>query len=365
MEFINLRAQYQAYKNEIDDAVHSVFDSASFIMGKEVEILERNLAAFTGSQYAISCSSGTDALLLALMALDIKPDDEVITTPFTFIATAEVIALLGAKPRFADIKEDDCNIDSNAIERLITPKTKAIIPVSLYGYCADFDEINAIAAQYNLSVIEDGCQSFGATYKGRKSCNLSDVGTTSFFPSKPLGCYGDGGALFTNDDLLAKRVKALRNHGQSARYEHSLVGINGRLDSVQAAILNVKLRHFDDELKRREVLRRRYDDALKEVSGVELLKLKGDRASVTAQYSIRVQNRGAMAAKLGERSIPTAVHYPKPLHLQKAFAALGYNRGDFPVSEKIADEIISLPFSPFLTEAEQEIVIDAVKAAVC
>jgi UDP-2-acetamido-2-deoxy-ribo-hexuluronate aminotransferase len=365
MEFINLKAQYQAYKSEIDSAVRAVFGSASFIMGGEVEALEQNLAAFTGSKYAVSCSSGTDALLLALMALDIKPGDEVITTPFTFIATAEVISLLGAKVRFADIKEDDCNIDPNEIEELIEPKTRAIIPVSLYGYCADFDEINAIAAKRNISVIEDGCQSFGATYKGRMSCNLSDVGTTSFFPSKPLGCYGDGGALFTNNPIVAERVRALRNHGQSARYEHSLVGINGRLDSVQAAILNVKLRHFDDELRRREVLRKRYDDAFKKVSSVRLLKLKEDRFSVTAQYSIRIQNREAAAAKLRDRSIPTAVHYPKPLHLQKAFKTLGYGKGDFPVSEKIAGEIISLPFSPFITEAEQESVISAVKAAVC
>lgn len=366
MEFINLKAQYAAYKDEIDGAVQRVCADAAFIMGGEVAELESSLAKYTGAAHAISCSSGTDALVLALMALGIRRGDEVITSPFTFIATAEAIALVGATTVFADISLSDCNIDAALIERAITPKTKAIMPVSLYGQCADMDTINAIAARHNLAVIEDGCQSFGALYRGKKSGNVSTIGTTSFFPSKPLGCYGDGGAIFTSDDELAARLAMLRNHGQSARYEHKVVGINGRLDAIQAAILNVKLRHFDAELSRRAELRMRYDRLLAK-GGVTVV---GEAAkSVTAQYSVRVKNRDRVAALLNAKGVPTAVHYPKPLHLQEAFATLGYTRGDFPLSEQAADEVLSLPFSPFLTEAEQDAVAhaldEAIKEAAC
>ena len=240
--FIDLQAQYQAYKIEIDEAIQNVLSSSQYIMGPELKKLEDGLASYTGSKHAIACSSGTDALLIALMAMNIQPGDEVITTPFTFIATAEVVSLIGAIPVFVDVVPDTFNIDASKIEEKITAKTKAIIPVSLYGQTADMDEINTIASKYNLIVIEDGSQSFGATYKGKKSCNLSDFGCTSFFPSKPLGCYGDGGALFTNDDTLAEKSRMILAHGSRVRYQHEIIGINGRLDAIQAAVLNVKLK---------------------------------------------------------------------------------------------------------------------------
>jgi UDP-2-acetamido-2-deoxy-ribo-hexuluronate aminotransferase len=329
-------------------------------MGKEVDALEAELAAYTGSKHAISCASGTDALLLALMALDIKAGDEVITTPFTFIATAEVIALLGAKPVFVDIDEQTYNIDPSKIEAAITPKTKAIMPVSLYGQCADMDEINAIAAKHNITVIEDAAQSFGAEYKGKKSCNLSKIGCTSFFPSKPLGCYGDGGAVFTNDDELAKKIASIRIHGQTERYVHKYVGINGRLDAVQAAVLRVKLPYFDAEVKKRLELGARYIELLKDIDLITPFT-KSDRTNVYGQFSVCVKNRDEVMKKLGELGVPTAVHYPKPLHLQECFASLGYKNGDFPVCEKVSNEIMSLPFSAFLSESEQDEVAAALK----
>lgn len=363
MEFINLKAQYAAYKAEIDERVLSVFGSAAFIMGKEVEELEAAMSAYTGAKHAVSCASGTDALLLALMALDIGAGDEVITTPFTFIATAEVIALLGAKPVFVDIDEATYNIAPSKIEAAITDRTKAIIPVSLYGQCADMDEINAIAEKHGITVIEDAAQSFGAEYKGKKSCNLSRIGCTSFFPSKPLGCYGDGGAIFTSDDAVAAKLKSLRNHGQGERYMHKYVGINGRLDAVQAAVLNVKLKYFDAELQKRAELAANYASLL---AGADLIlpTVKEDRTSVYGQYSVRVKNRESVIAKLSDAKVPTAVHYPRPLHLQECFSYLGQGVGSFEVSEKVSNEIMSLPFSPFLTAEEQESVATALKAAV-
>ncbi|MBN2894364.1 MAG: DegT/DnrJ/EryC1/StrS family aminotransferase [Campylobacterales bacterium] len=362
INFIDLQAQYRAYKEEIDREILEVCESAQFIGGPKIAQLEKSLAEYTDAAHAIACSSGTDALLLALMALEIKPGDEVITTPFTFIATAEVIAFLGAKSVFVDIEEKSYNIDSHKIEAAITERTKAIIPVSLYGQCADMDAINAIAAKHGLSVIEDACQSFGASYKGKKSCNLSTIGCTSFFPSKPLGCYGDGGAIFTNDDALAQKMRMLLNHGQNARYKHRYIGINGRLDAIQAAVLNVKLKHFDDELALRQKIAARYDDGLFTCNNVTTPYVKADRDSVYAQYSIRVQDRDNVAAALSARGIPTAVHYPMALHLQEAFAPLGYKAGDFPISEKISEEIMSLPMSPFLSHEDQEQIIAALKA---
>ncbi len=360
INFIDLKAQYQAYKDEIDKEVLEVMVSAQFIGGEKLGTLERDLAAYTGAAHAIGCSSGTDALLLALMALEIGPEDEVITTPFTFIATAEVIALLGAKAVFVDIDAQTYNIDPTFIEAAITDKTKAILPVSLYGQCADMDAINAIAAAYNLPVIEDGCQSFGATYKGKKSCNLSTIGCTSFFPSKPLGAYGDGGAVFTSDDTLAEKIRMLLNHGQNERYKHKLIGINGRLDAIQAAVLNVKLAHFDTEVAKREEIGEQYTVLLKE-SGVITPAIAEDSHSVYAQYSIRTTDREALSSHLQSKGIPVAVHYPMPLHLQEAFAYLDYQKGDFPLSEKISDEIMSLPMSPYLTPEQQEYIISAIK----
>ncbi len=360
INFIDLKAQYKEYQTEIDSEVLEVFSSAQFIGGEKLNKLENSLVTYTGAKHAIGCSSGTDALILSLMALDIGAGDEVITTPFTFIATAEVIAFLGAKSVFVDIDEDTYNIDPSLIEDAITDRTKAIIPVSLYGQCADMDAINAIAAKHEIPVIEDACQSFGATYHGKKSCNLSTIGCTSFFPSKPLGAYGDGGAIFTNDEEIAQKIRMLLNHGQNERYKHKFIGMNGRLDAVQAAVLNVKLKHFDKETIAREHIGARYSDLLEDV-GVITPKIAEGNVSVFAQYSIRVKDREAMIAKLGEKEIPTAVHYPVPLHLQEAFSPLGYKKGDFPVSEEVSTQIMSLPMSPYLTEAQQDFIVEAIK----
>lgn len=359
--FIDLKSQYEMYKEEINKEVLEVLSSAQFIMGPQVTKLEESLAAYTGAKYAYACSSGTDALLLALMAIDIQPDDEIITTPFTFIATAETIALLKAKPVFVDIDETTYNIDPKLIEAKITPRTKAIMPVSLYGQCADMDAINAIAQKHNLIVIEDACQSFGAEYKGKKSCNVSHIACTSFFPSKPLGCYGDGGAIFCSDDALAAKIKSLLNHGQGKRYEHKYIGINGRLDALQAAVLNVKMNHFDAEVTKRIEVGQRYSALLADAD-VITPKVMSDRNSMYAQYSIRVKNRESMMQKLNDKGVPTAVHYPIPLHLQEALAYLGYKKGDFPISEQVGCEIMSLPMSPFLTQEQQDFVVNAIKA---
>lgn len=359
--FIDLKSQYEAYKEEMNKEVLDVLSSTQFIMGPQVTKLEENLAAYTGAKCAYACSSGTDALLLALMAIDIQPDDEIITTPFTFIATAETMALLKAKPVFVDIDETTYNIDPRLIEAKITPKTKAIMPVSLYGQCADMDAINAIAQKHNLVVIEDACQSFGAEYKGKKSCNLSTIGCTSFFPSKPLGCYGDGGAIFCSDDDLAAKIKSLLNHGQGKRYEHKYIGINGRLDALQAAILNVKMNHFDDEVQKRIAIGNRYSALLADAD-VITPKVMDDRNSMYAQYSIRVKNRESFMQKLNDAGVPTAVHYPIPLHLQEALAYLGYKKGDFPISEQVGTEIMSLPMSPFLTQEHQDFIVKTIKA---
>ncbi len=360
INFIDLQAQYQEYKAEIDKEVGEVFASAGFIGGPKLDSLEKNLATYTGVKHAIGCSSGTDALLLALMALDIKAGDEIITTPFTFIATAEVIAFLGAKPVFVDIDEKTYNIDPSKIEALITKNTKAIMPVSLYGQCADMDALNAIANKHNLVVIEDACQSFGAEYKGKKSCALSTIGCTSFFPSKPLGAYGDGGAIFTDDDELASKMRMLLNHGQNERYKHRYIGINGRLDAVQAAILDVKLRHFDKEVKLRQEIGQRYSALLADADVITPF-IEDERTSVYAQYSVRAKDRASMVAKLSEQAIPTAVHYPMPLHLQEAFIYLGYKAGDFPISERVSEEIMSLPMSPYLTNEQQDFIVNAIK----
>jgi len=354
IDFANLQKHYLLYKEEIDTAVHAVMDKCNFIMGEEVAQLENTLASYVGVKHAITCSSGTDALQLSLMAIDIAPGDEVITTPFTFIATAEMIAHLGAIPVFVDIDESTYNIDATKIEEKLTAKTKAIIPVSLYGQTADMDHINTIASKHGLIVIEDAAQSFGATYKGKKSCALSDIGCTSFFPAKPFGCFGDGGAVFTNNDILAAKLKSLRLHGQSKRYHHRYVGIGGRLDTIQAAVLNVKLKHYEKDLTLRQKVARIYDAALDGKRPVPFIA--PERTSAYAQYSIRVPNRDVFQKELKQVGIPTAVHYPMPLHLQECFTYLEYKLGDFPISEKVANEIMSLPMNPFLTDEEIEYV---------
>ncbi len=351
IDFAKLQYQYQLYKEEIDNAIHKVLDNSNYIMGSEVKELEEKLEKFTCSKNGITCSSGTDALILSMMALDIKPNDEVITTPFTFIATAETIALLGAKPVFVDIDEKSYNIDPNKIEEKITAKTKAIISVSLYGQPSDLDNINRIAKKYNLFHIIDGAQSFGATYRGKNEVHYSDIYTTSFFPAKPLGCFGDGGAVFTNSNELAEKIKMLRVHGQSKRYHHKYIGIGGRMDTIQSAVLNVKLKYYKKDLSLRQEVAEKYNRALKDKDLI-LPFIDKTTTSTFAQYSIRVKNRDNIQAKLREKGIPTAIHYPMPLHLQECFNYLGYKRGDFPISELISNEIMSLPMNPYLNKED-------------
>jgi len=354
IDFAKLQYQYQLYKKEIDQAIHNVLDKSNYIMGNEVVDLEANLQTFTGVKHAITCSSGTDALLLAMMALDIEPDDEIITTPFTFIATAETIAFLKVKPVFVDIDEKTYNIDPTQIEAKITAKTKAIMPVSLYGQPADMEAIQAIANKHDLKVIVDGAQSFGSTFNGTRDSNLGDISTTSFFPAKPLGCFGDGGAVFTNDDALAQKIKSLRVHGQPKRYHHQYIGMGGRMDTLQCAIVDVKLKHYKKDLALRQEVASKYDKLLGNggFSPEQLPYIDNRATSAYAQYSVRVKNRDEVQANLKEQGIPTAVHYPMPLHLQECFAYLGYKRGDFPVSELVSSEIMSLPMNPYLGDDE-------------
>ncbi len=398
IDFANLQYQHNLYKDEIEQALLSVARKCNFIMGEEIAQLELSLQNFTGAKHAISCSSGTDALLLAMMALDIKPGDEIITTPFTFIATAETIAFLGAKPVFVDIDEITYNIDPTKIEEKITPKTKAIIPVSLYGQPCDMDAIQAVLdkvegrrqneegknSSTSIKIIIDGAQSFGSTYKGKSDSNLGDISCTSFFPAKPLGCYGDGGAVFTNDDELADKIKSLRVHGQTKRYYHKYIGMGGRLDTIQAAVLNVKLKYYKADLALRQEVADKYNKVfskkflvssednkiiLQTSNNYKIIApiIKDDRTSAFAQYSIRVLGKGkrdelqqrlsnldqlTTSDQKPKTNIPTAVHYPQPLHLQECFAYLGHKEGDFPISEIIANEIMSLPMNPYLSDEE-------------
>lgn len=364
MQFIDLKSQYRHLKAEIDTAIQRVLDHGQYIMGPEVQELEERLAVFTGARHCITVSSGTEALLIALMALDLRPGDEVITTTFTFAATAEMIVLLGARPVLVDIEPGTCNLDVSLIEAAITPRTRAIMPVSLYGQVADMDEINALAARHGgLAVIEDAAQSFGATYKGRKSCNLSTFGCTSFFPSKPLGCYGDGGAIFTNDDALAQACREIRVHGQSGRYHHTRVGVGGRMDTLQCAVVLAKLMRFEWELEQRKALGEGYRRLIlaSELPGLELLEVKPDRDCVWAQYTVMVEQRDRAQAQLKEAGIPTAIHYPRPLHHQPAYESCA-NGLSFPVSERQAKRVMSLPISADLALDDQSRVIHALRA---
>ena len=342
IDFAKLQHQYQLYKTDIDANIHKVLNNSNYILGEEVRLLEEQLEDFTSQKHCISCSSGTDALLLAFMALDIQPGDEIITTPFSFIATAETIALMKATPVFVDIQESSFNIDASKIEAAITRKTKAILPVGLYGQPSDMDEINAIAKQYNLKVIIDGAQCFGSTYKNQASANTCDIYTTSFFPAKPLGCYGDGGAVFTNNDEYAEKMKMLRVHGQNKRYHHKYIGIGGRLDTMQAAILLAKLPHYQQEIEARNNVAKLYNQHF--AKKVKTPKVKADRKSVWAQYTIRVENRDELQVQLQNHGIPTAVHYPMPLHLQECFQYLGLKKGGRLSScRQASSEVMSLP----------------------
>lgn len=361
--FVDLKVQYEALKPRILEHISRVLDHGQYIMGPEVQELEERLASYVGVKHCVAASSGTDTLLIAMMALGIGYGDEVITTPFTFVATGEMIALLGARPIFVDIDSRTCNIDPEKIEEAITPQTKAIVPVSLYGQCANMDPINAIADRHGLPVIEDAAQSFGATYKGRRSCGLSTVGSTSFFPSKPLGGYGDGGALFTDDDGLAKAMREIRVHGQDRRYNHPRLGINGRLDTIQAAILLAKLERFDWEVKQRQNVGAGYTAMLNaECPGVTTPYIEPHNTSVFAQYSVLIADRDGVARRLGERGIPTAVHYPVPLNRQPAYIDLCGGRST-PIADEIAAREISLPMGPDLGLADQQRIVSALKSA--
>ena len=360
MEFVDLAAQQARIKDKIDAGIQRVLAHGKYILGPEVAELEERLAAYTGSKYCITVANGTDALQIAQMALGIGPGDEVITPGFTYIATAETVALLGAKPVYVDIDSRTYNLDPELLEAEITKRTKAIIPVSLYGQCADLDAINAIAAKHGIPVIEDAAQSLGASYKGRKSCNLSTIACASFFPSKPLGCYGDGGAIFTNDDELAKVMRQIARHGQDRRYHHIRVGVNSRLDTLQAAILLPKLEILDEEIELRQQVAERYDQLLNEAGFDTTPYIEPKNVSAYAQYTIRVDNRDAIQTKLNEAGIPTAVHYPIPLNRQPAVADPA---AMLPVGDEVAGLVISLPMHPYIVASQQASVLRSLQSS--
>ena len=364
MDFIDLKSQYAALRENINARIQKVLDHGQYILGPEVAEMEQALAGSTGATYCISVASGTEALLICLMALDLQPGDEVITTPFTFAATAEMIVLAGGVPVFVDIEPDTANMDADLIEAVITPRTRAIMPVSLYGQVADMQAINAIAERHGLAVIEDAAQSFGATYQGRKSCNLSTFGCTSFFPSKPLGCYGDGGAIFTSDARLAEACREIRTHGQSQRYLHTRIGVGGRMDTLQCAVVLGKLDRFEWEIQRRIELGEAYARKLAvAVPRLQRLAVRQDRDCVWAQYTVFVDRRDEVQARLKAAGIPTAVHYPRPLHHQPAYAKYAAGADLFPHSVAAARRVISLPMSADLTDAQQDQVVLALAQA--
>ena len=372
MDFIDLKSQYQRLKAEIDAGIQRVLDHGQYILGPEVAELEEKLAAYTGVKHCITVANGTDALQIAQMALGIGPGDEVITPGFTYIATAETVALLRAKPVYVDIDPRTYNLDPALLEAAITPRTKAIVPVSLYGQCADFDVINAIAAKHGIPVIEDAAQSFGATYKGRKSCNLTTIACASFFPSKPLGCYGDGGAIFTNDDELAKVMRQIARHGQDRRYHHIRVGVNSRLDTLQAAILLPKLAVLDEELAQRQRVADTYNrllspviasEARQSMSAIQTPYLDPHNTSAWAQYTIQVPNREPLQEQLKQVGIPTAVHYPIPLNKQRAVADA---TAQLPVGDAVSQRVMSLPMHPYLDESSLQTIAQTIlKSCIC
>ena len=352
MQFVDLKRQYIEYKEEIDSEIRKVLDSCQFINGPAVKELEEDLSSFCGAEHVIACSSGTDALLISMMALEVNPGDEIIVPAFTFIATASMVSFLGAVPVFVDIDPVTFNINPDEIADKISNKTKGIIAVSLFGQCADFDRINEIAQKFNLWVIEDAAQSFGAEYKGIKSCNLTKIATTSFFPAKPLGCYGDGGAIFTSEYDLNEKIRMITNHGQRKRYYHKCIGINGRMDTIQAAVLIVKLKHFNTEIEKRNKIAAQYSAMLKDI--VITPEIAEYNKSVWAQYTIQSDYREILKISLSEKDIPTAVHYPVPLSKQEAFKYI--DNSTFQISETLADNVISLPMHPFLSTNEIKLI---------
>ncbi len=361
MQFIDLKTQYRSLQASIDARMKQVLDHGQFIMGPEIAELEQRLASYVNLPHCITVSSGTASLEIALRALDIGPGDEVITVPFTWISTAEVISLVGATPVFVDIEPSTYNLDPKQLRERISQKTKAIIPVSLFGQVAELESIVDIASVYSIPVIEDGAQSFGALRHGKRSCGITTISSTSFFPAKPLGCYGDGGAIFTEDDELAVKMRAIRTHGGVARHHHTLVGTNGRFDTLQAAIVLAKLDNFDWEVERRNAIGAQLSERLKDVCVTP--QIAPGNTHVYGQYTVRVQNRDAVAASLKSQGIPSAVYYPKCLHEQPVFAHLNYSMGDFPCSERASQEVLSLPMHPYLSDADLDKVVQAVTAA--
>ncbi|ADP19581.1 pleiotropic regulatory protein [Achromobacter xylosoxidans A8] len=357
IDFVDLKAQQSRIKDKIDAGIQRVLAHGQFILGPEVAELEQKLAAYVGAEFCISCANGTDALQIVQMALGIGPGDEVITPGFNYIATAETVALLGAKPVYVDVDPRTCNLDPTKLEAAITPKTKAIIPVSLYGQCADLDAINAIAERHGIPVIEDAAQSYGATYKGRKSCNLSAISCTSFFPSKPLGCYGDGGAIFTNDPELARVIRQIARHGQDRRYHHVRIGVNSRLDTLQAAVLLPKLEILDEELALRDQAAARYTAAFHAAGITDTPFVADGNVSAWAQYTILVPNRAALQEHLKAQGIPTAVHYPIPLNKQPAVRD---DSANLPIGDHLAEQVMSLPMHPYLEPDVQQQIVRAV-----
>lgn len=360
LQMVDVVGQYNTIKADVDAAVHAVLDSGQFILGKTVGEFECDAAGYLGVRYALGCASGTDALQIAMMGLGIGPGDEVITTPFTFVATTETIVLLGARPVYVDIDPATFNIDPARIAGAITPRTKAILPVHLYGQAADMDPIMEIARKHRLFVIEDSAQALGASYRGRKVCTFGDVACISFFPSKNLGAFGDGGMVTTNDGALWERMKMIASHGSKTRYEHDLLGVNSRLDTLQAAILKVKLRHLDRWNAARRRNAERYTALL---AGTPVIPppVAPDREHIFHQYTLRAPRRDALAEHLKARGIPHAIYYPIPLHLQKAYSGLGGKKGDFPVTEQAAAEVLSLPMHTELTDEQLVFITGAVR----
>lgn len=361
LPFVDLKSQFAALEPDIRAAIDGVLAHGQFIMGPEVEQMEAALAGFTGSSHCIAVASGTEAMLISLMALGVGRGDEVIVPAFTFAATAEVVVLVGATPVLVDVEPDTANLDVALVEAAVTSRTRAIIPVSLYGQPADCDELNGLAAKLGIVVVEDAAQSFGAEYRGRRSCNLSAIGCTSFFPSKPLGCYGDGGAIFTDDEAVARACREIRVHGQSSRYHHSRIGVGGRMDTLQCAIVLAKFKQFEWELSRRAQIGERYNRMFDE-RGTRRIAQRPDRTSVFAQYTILVEERAAVAARLDELGVPTAVHYPAPLDAQPAYREVCVS-GSLPVSNELASSVLSLPMHAYLDEKDQDRIVDAVHLA--
>ncbi|MFK8104397.1 MAG: DegT/DnrJ/EryC1/StrS family aminotransferase [Saprospiraceae bacterium] len=369
IQMVDLQAQYQRIKAEVDQGIGDILNSCQFINGTAVKEFTKNLKTYLGAQHVIPCGNGTDALQIALMALDLQPGDEVITTPFTFVATAEVIALLKLKPVFVDVHADTFNMDETKLEAVITERTKCIIPVHLFGQCCNMEKIMQIAEAHQLYVVEDNAQAIGADYHfsdGRicKSGTMGHIGTTSFFPSKNLGCYGDGGAIFTQDDALGKKIQVIANHGSSVRYYHDEIGVNSRLDSIQAAVLDVKLKHLDDYGRARKKGADFYNAHLG-LPGIQTPVIAPFSTHVFHQYTLIIENgRDQVKEHLTEKGIPTGVYYPVPLHLQKAYRGDGYKMGDFPVSEDLARKVLSLPMHTELKEEIQHYIIDEIKNAI-